>query len=261
MLYKDQLERDLIFSNPPQRIISLVPSITELLYDLGLGDRVVGITKFCLYPKDWYCNKSRIGGTKNVDFEKIKELNPDLIIANKEENNKKEVKELIDSYPVYVSDINNFEEAYLFIESISSILDVAFKGELLLDDIKESIQSIKKSNKKVIYLIWKEPLIAVGKNTFINNVIESLGWVNACEENRYPEISLSKLMDDSVDCVLLSSEPFPFKESHQKEFQLAGLSTRTILVDGEIFSWYGSRMLKMGKYFKELQSIIDKGVG
>lgn len=262
MIVQDHLNRQIDIQKEPQRIISLVPSITELLYDLGLGDRIVGITKFCIHPDNWYRNKPRIGGTKTLNFEAIKALNPDFIIANKEENTESEIKTLMADYCVFVSDINSIMDAKRFIQELGPILGVEKEVRELLTEIEKSIQLIPDfSALNVQYLIWQKPFMGVGKETFIDDVIRLIGWNNLSGKDRYPELSLEELNDEKLDLVLLSSEPFPFKEKHQKSLEEMGLKTPTFLVDGEVFSWYGSRMKEMGRYFQELHQLVDKEVG
>lgn len=241
-------------SYPPQRIVSLVPSQTELLYDLGLIKEVIAITKFCVHPAEWFRNKTRIGGTKNLNIEKIIALQPDLIIANKEENTKKQIEILAKQFPVWVSDIKNVNDALEMIRGIGAITDKQEQGNSLLHEIENNIQTIELASKqkRVAYFIWYQPWMSVGKDTFIHDMLRRIGWQNVFEhEQRYPEISLQALQDAKPDLVLLSSEPFPFKEKHVKEI-LEILPDATVkLVDGEMFSWYGSRMLKAAKYIQD----------
>lgn len=230
----------------PQRIISLVPSLTELLYDLGMGSRVVGITKFCIKPNEWYQSKTRVGGTKTVDFEKIKNLNPDLIIANKEENTKKDIEQLMKLYTVWISDINTFNDAHIAIQAISKICNKENEGRVLLQEIekrKTTYNPEANSRKSVLYLIWKDPYMAVGESTYINDIISILGYENCYKEERYKEISIEEIKLLKPDCIFLSSEPYPFQEKHIEEFKKLIPSIECKIVDGELFSWYGSRLL------------------
>jgi len=245
------------------RIISLVPSQTELLYDLKLEEEVKAITKFCIHPKNWFKNKTRIGGTKNINIELIKKISPDVIIANKEENVKEQVEELAKTIDVYVTDVNNLTDALEMIRNIGTItgktikaLSIATQIEKKFHELSDSIQH--KQKVKAAYLIWQNPYMAVGGNTFIDSMMQYCGLENIFTNvERYPEITLNDLesiKSGKINCelILLSSEPYPFKEKHLHEIQLKLPSTKIMLADGEMFSWYGSRLLKAADYFKNL---------
>ena len=249
----DQLGRAIEFNFPPQRIISLVPSQTELLFDLNLADRVVGITKFCVHPPNWFLSKTKVGGTKKFNFDIIHSLHPDLIIGSKEENYEKGINELALKYPVWASDIISWEDALSMIKDIGNLVDENEKAELLLDRIKNKFEKVNPVPvKRVLYLIWRNPWMAAGKNTFINTMLSKIGLVNCLEVERYPELSVDDMRKLSPEVILLSSEPFPFQRKHIEELQSLLPDTKIILVDGEMFSWYGSRLLKAVDYFSAL---------
>jgi len=256
MIFKDQLNREVEIIEFPKRIVSLVPSQTELLFDLGLEEEVIGITKFCIHPKIWHQTKTRIGGTKKVNIHKIKSLNPDLIICNKEENTKEEIELLANNFPVWISDIKNLSEALDMIKGIGEITGKSEKAALLIKKIKSEFSALKplKTEKKALYLIWKEPWMSVNSETFIHDMLVKCGFTNVTQSNilRYPELTKKELVQLNPDYVFLSSEPFPFKEKHIKELQEVLPKAEIKLVDGEAFSWYGSHLLKSGAYFKEL---------
>ncbi len=274
-LHTDQCGRSVFISPAPQHIISIVPSQTELLYDLGLGDRVAGITKFCIHPDEWFRTKTRIGGTKTIKMDVIDQLQPDLIIANKEENVKEQVEELATQYPVWVSDVNNLEDALEMIAVVGSITSTINKAEEIAGAIKKRFDAMAPNSRRAFgkpsaaeglrtpdstcYLIWKDPYITVGGDTFINNMLQYAGLTNIFAHlNRYPEITISMLQTTSPRLVLLSSEPYPFRQKHVDELKQQLPHSNIILVDGELFSWYGSRLLKTPSYFTELgQRISD----
>ncbi len=239
-----------------ERIVSLVPSQTELLYDLGLDDRVVGITKFCVHPKEWRRSKIIIGGTKTLKHDLIAALNPDLIIANKEENTKEDIEFLMEKYPVYISDIYSLNDALHMIRDVGIITQTEQKAEALTDVIAQerAVYSSRFAHKgEVAYLIWNNPLMVAGRSTFIHAMLEEGGWSNAFEHlERYPEIEMADLIATNPSFVFLSSEPFPFKEKHLKELREILPQSRILLVDGELFSWYGSRLKYAFKYLDEL---------
>jgi len=258
-LYTDQLGRVIELHDTPRRIISLVPSQTELLYDIGLNEEVIGITKFCVHPEHWFKTKTRVGGTKQLHLQKIKELRPDLIIANKEENVREQIEELAKDFPVWISDVNHLSDAIDMIESIGQITNNQSTANTIIDQIKTAFTQLQTLNSQLqtCYLIWKDPYMTVGGDTFINEMMKCAGFQNAFESRqRYPEISIEQLQTIQCDYLLLSSEPFPFKQKHVDELQPLLPNTKIILVDGEMFSWYGSRLLKAPLYFQQLQNQV-----
>lgn len=252
--FTDQLGRSIEVLHPPQRIVSLVPSQTELLYSLGLCDEVVGQTLFCIHPKEMHQIKPRVGGTKKLKIEQIRNLNPDLIIGNKEENEQTQVELLMNEFPVWMSDIKNLDDALNMITQIGELVGKSTEANAMLTDLKQRFNLLKHGNKpkKVLYLIWKEPWMAAGADTFIHDMLQRCGWENVVSEGRYPELSDKQLQDFSPELILLSSEPFPFKEAHLEELQKLCPAAHVMLVDGEMFSWYGSRLLHSVAYFEAL---------
>ena len=255
MLYRDQIGDEVEIKEQPQRIISLVPSQTELLFDLGLDDRVIGITKFCVHPKEWFKSKNRIGGTKDVDIDAVKSLNPDLIIGNKEENTLKDIKALRKIAPVWMSDVNDLEQSIDMIKSIGEICHVSPKANKVSKQITDNFNSFDSDikGKSVLYFIWKNPYMVAANDTFIDSILTNqLGLKNVMSnKKRYPNIDLADVTI-SPDYVFLSSEPYPFKEKHRKEMNEVFPNAKVVLVDGEYFSWYGSRLIKAPSYFKDL---------
>lgn len=241
----------------PQRIISLVPSQTELLYDLGLGDRVVGITKFCVHPRKWLKEKTIVGGTKNFRFDQIDALKPDLIIGNKEENYQEGIETLADKYPIWMSDIVTVQDALDMITAVSEICGETEKGVAMAHDISKGLDNISRTTTgKTLYFIWNKPYMAAGPGTFIHQVMSMAGFENAITEERYPEISDQRLEELNPAYVLLSSEPYPFKQKHVAEVKELLPEAKVELVDGEMFSWYGSRLLKLPAYLENLMKSI-----
>lgn len=257
--YKDQLGSTITLENRPSRIISIVPSQTELLSDLGLDEEIIAITKYCVHPKDWQETKIKIGGTKKLNLEKVKELKPDLIIGNKEENEKSQIEELQKLFPVWMSDIKNLEEALKMIDEIGKITGKEKKALEIQNNIREQFShfklaaaSIVRLRTSVLYLIWKKPFISAGKETFISHLLEICGLKNIISKSRYPEISADEIKKLNPELIFLSSEPYPFREKHIAEFQLLCPKSKVVLVDGEMFSWYGSRLLYAPSYFERL---------
>jgi ABC-type Fe3+-hydroxamate transport system substrate-binding protein len=254
-LSKDMMGRAVFIPKDPQRIISLVPSLSELLYSLGLDNRVVGITKFCVHPHVWEESKAKVGGTKKVNIKAIQALNPDLIIANKEENSAQDIEVLSSLYPVWVSDINSFDEALHAIEWLGEITQSEKRASYLNFAIHKAWSNIalhEIPSRTCAYLIWNDPLMAVGRGCFINSILEKLNLSNIITEKRYPEISFAFLRKEKPDYIFLSSEPYPFKKTHRNKIQQELPDSKIILVDGEMFSWYGSRMIAATDYFNRL---------
>lgn len=256
MIFRDQLNREVEIKNsPPKKIVSLVPSITELLAELGLEEQLTGITKFCIHPQSVFKNKVKVGGTKNINIDKIKSLCPDLIIGNKEENVKEQIEELSNYFPVWMSDVNSYKDAIDIIKAIGIITNTKNRANHLIAEIASSFDKINSTdyllkNKRVLYLIWYRPYIAVGKQTYIDNLLNKINGENAIiNQTRYFEITVEEIKPLNPDYVLLSSEPFPFKEKHKMELQnLLGNQTKVLLIDGEVFSWYGVRMKFLPEY-------------
>ena len=246
----DQMQRSVELTFPLKRIVSLVPSQTELLHYFELEQEVVAITKFCIYPQNWYAEKQRIGGTKKLNIDQIIALKPDLIIGNKEENTKEDISILEKVVPVWMSDVNTFDAALDFILKVGLLCGKMDEAKKLSSEIAGGFKKLETigQGRSVLYFIWDEPAYVVGKNTFIDAMISKIGFTNVCKADRYP--ALSDLKNINPDFVFLSSEPFPFSENHSKKFQELFPSSKVILVDGEMFSWYGSRMLLASDYFK-----------
>ena len=255
MEIQDQLGRKIELKKFPERIVSLVPSQTELLVDLGLEKNIVGITHFCVHPEYLKEIKTSVGGTKKVNLKKVRNLKPDIILCNKEENTKEMVQELQKIAPVHVSDIQTLEDAYELMMAYGEIFNCKELSSVMVDSIKKKADSLRDllkdiPLKKVAYFIWNNPLMVAGQGTFINEMLKLNKFENVFEDERYPETDLQELSEKEIGLCLLSSEPFPFEEKHKKEF--SDIAEKVKLVNGEYFSWYGSRLIKAMDYFKQL---------
>lgn len=252
----DQMHRTIQVPDLPQRIISLVPSQTELLHDIGLGERVVGITKFCIHPEEWFRSKSRIGGTKKVDLAKVRALKPDLIIGNKEENSREDIEALEQEFPVWMSDIRDLEGALDMIERVGELTGTAAEAQRMAASIALSFAALRprEEPRTAAYFIWRDPYMVAGHGTFINDMLQRMGLVNVIHKGdaRYPTITEQELAEADPEVILLSSEPYPFKEKHILELNMICPGTPVHVVDGEFFSWYGSRLLRSPEYFSGL---------
>jgi len=254
----DQIGRSVTVTENPQRIVSLVPSQTEFLADLGLDNEVVGLTRFCVHPDDWRFRKTRVGGTKDFKTDRIRELKPDLIIANKEENDEELIKELAQTFPVWVSDVKTLGDALQMMSDLGALLGRMKESASIISQISESFELLRRNNKglprrRILYLIWKKPYMTVGGDTFISSLLEEAGYHNVMmDKTRYPEVDWNEVQDLGVERVFLSSEPYPFKEKDVLEIKSILPEADIQLVDGELFSWYGSRLLKSAQYFESL---------
>ncbi|MBB6498151.1 ABC transporter substrate-binding protein [Pedobacter cryoconitis] len=258
--FTDQLNTKITINYPPKRIISVVPSQTELLFELGLNEEVIGLTKFCIHPEAAFKAKTKIGGTKKLNIELIRSLKPDLIIGNKEENTREDIELLQKEFPVWMSDIYTLEDAMQTISQIGELVDRQPEASYLNHLIRAGFTDLQTLalergiNKTVAYLIWKGPYMLAGRDTFINDILVKNGLTNVTRESRYPETDLEELAALKPGLVLLSSEPYPFREKHIEELKIAIPAAKVMLVDGEMFSWYGSRLVKAVQYLFQLQN-------
>ena len=261
---QDQIGIVHTFEITPKRIISIVPSITELLCDLGLEPNNVGITKFCVHPYHLKSTKESIGGTKKVNYEKIRALHPDIIIANKEENTMEMVTELKTICTVWVTDIIKIEHNSKMITDFGQIFNCRTEAAKLNDKLNFALANFQEVMKgkpflKAAYFIWKNPYMVSGGDNYINEILKLNHFTNIFENRgRYPEIEIEKLQQEGdPEILFLSSEPYPFKEEDAFEIGRFTHHAKVIFVDGEMFSWYGSRLLKAFNYMSILQKQLE----
>lgn len=246
---------------PPQRIISVVPSQTELLFDLGLDNEVVGITKFCTHPSDKIRGKTIVGGTKTLHLSRIHALRPDLVLANKEENTREQIDELRRHYPVHVTDVITIYDALTMMGTVGKLVDKEQQVGEMARQIAASFASLAPLPLplSVAYLIWQQPYMVAGRGTFIHAMLAAAGFQNAFGgQTRYPIVLADALRDSRPDLIFLSSEPYPFAQKHVAELQAICPTARVLLVDGAVFSWYGSRLLQAVDYFRNLHHKIAR---
>lgn len=262
---KDQLNRKIHLENVPKRIVSLVPSQTELLFDLGLESSIVGITKFCVHPVHFRKKKTIVGGTKDVHFDTIKALQPDIILCNKEENTLEMIQELETIAPVHISNVFTIDDCLELIIMYGQLFSKQMESHRLENQIRLKHDNFKafvedRPTLKTAYFIWKKPWMVAAKETFIDEMLTVNKFNNYYGHlKRYPEVELSEHTAESAELVLLSSEPFPFKEKHRILLKRFFPKAKIIVVDGEAFSWYGSRLLKTFDYFKSLhQDLLNQ---
>jgi ABC-type Fe3+-hydroxamate transport system substrate-binding protein len=278
-IHFDQLNRKVEIPQNPKRIISLVPSISHLLVDLGKEKQLVGITKFCVDPPTMKDKTNVIGGTKKQDFKKIDKLQPDLIIANKEENTKEEIEQLAEKYTVWVSDVRSVSDSIAMIYSLGKILGAEKKADKIIDSISKGFKKVKRKAKKFEqkytagYFIWHDPYMVAGRSNIINSVMKYAGFENVFNSKNslqmqeylkdskgnkhYPQVSIELIRELNPEYILLSSEPYPFNEKHIEEFASILPEAKILLVPGEMFSWYGSKLIESAEYLLNLQTIIS----
>jgi ABC-type Fe3+-hydroxamate transport system substrate-binding protein len=262
-IYTDQLQREIIINSKPQRIISLVPSLTELISELGIEKQLVGITQFCKHPYHLKSTKTIVGGTKKVDFEKIKSLNPDFILCAKEENTPEIVAELENIATVFVADVKSVQESISLIENLGRIFHCQTNAENLIQKMKFHLADFKNftkylPRKKVAYFIWENPWMVAGNDCYINDLLKLNNFINVYEDKgRYPEIAIGNIRKDgNPKIILLPTEPFKFNDEHAFEIGRHSNHAKTVFVEGEMFSWYGSRLLKAIPYFKKMHEVL-----
>lgn len=251
----DALGRPVVLDRPPRRIVSLVPSQTELLADLGLDEEVVGLTRFCVHPGGWKARKPIVGGTKNLRLDRLAALRPDLVLANREENERAQVEAVAASgAPVYVTDVATVDDALAMIRSVGRLVDRAARAEALAGEIEAGFDALGAAEPvRAAYFIWRRPWMTTGGDTFIHDVMRRAGLANVFgERTRYPGVTPEEVAAARPDVLLLSSEPYPFKEAHAAELE-AATGVPAVLVDGEPFSWYGSRMRLAPPYLQALR--------
>jgi len=249
----DHIGRTTTYNFPPKRIISLCPGITETLYSLQLDPEIIGRTEYCIYPKDKVNNASVVGGTKEINTAIIRELKPDLIIVEKEENTKDIVEVLEKDYPVYVAEVQSIPDAHRMITSIGDLTNRNAEADRLVAKIQTAFLALPQlKGKRAAYVIWNEPYMVVGKDTYIQSVLDGMGFINPflSMKSRYPIVTVKDFEDAKLDYVLLATEPYPFDEKHKDMFQKMMPKATPIIVDGEMF-WYGARMIKAAHYFKQ----------
>lgn len=263
---QDQLGRTVILPAAARRIVSVVPSQTELLSGLGLDEEVAGITRFCVRPSGWLGHKTRVGGTKKLDIGVIRSLHPDLILANKEENSREQLEELMEEFTVWISDIATLAEALDMIRSVGVLTGREARAAVLAQHIEERFGALatnrlagQAARPRACYLIWHRPWMAAGSGTFIDEMMGYCGLENALGHlPRYPAVRPEQLQDCRPDVVLLSSEPFPFAEKHAAEMRLILPGAKILFVDGEMFSWYGSRLVAAPAYLRQLRERVSE---
>ncbi|MFO8055328.1 MAG: helical backbone metal receptor [Bacteroidales bacterium] len=240
----------------PGKIVSLCPSITETLIKLGLKDRIAGRTDYCYRPEGETEEIPKVGGPKDIDPEKIDHIKPDLIIAIKEENNRQQIEQLQKAYMVFVFDITTYTGALDMIIRLGELTGKQQEAVTLSDQIDNAFARIPQLNtpRSFLYLVWKDPLMAAGKRTYINNLLTSHGFVNCLDTfaQRYVTLNFEVFKKLEFELAFLPGEPYKFTAEDKKDILAFFPQTDIRLIDGEVFTWYGYRMLHSAEYIKNM---------
>jgi ABC-type Fe3+-hydroxamate transport system substrate-binding protein len=253
----DDLGFRLELKSPPRRIISLVPSWTETLFAMGLGNEVVGVTKFCVEPAAAVASVEKIGGTKNPDLRAIARLEPDFVIANAEENRREDVEKIREQgaavFTTYPKTIPGAVESIL---KLGTALGKESEANAMAREIVRNVSGIEASvgvwSKlpfRVFCPIWKNPWMGFNADTYAHDVLRMLGFNNifASAGERYPTTTLAEAIERKPDIVLLPDEPYEFKDRDIEELKKVlppGLARRVMIVSGRDLHWYGVHMVK-----------------
>lgn len=263
----DSTHTEIDLERPARSVVSLVPSFTELVCDMRLGSRLIGVTRFCIEPAEIVTPIRKVGGTKNPDIERIIELKPELVLANREENNEEDVEALREAgVNVYVGDVRTAEEAKEEIDRVSGLLGgIAMK---LTDGVAEAVEeqqhvSRMRPRLRVAALIWRNPFMAASSDTYIGDLLRLCGGINVCEDSsrgRYPRLSLPDLIALDPEVILLPSEPYRFRERHAAELlaqhgMSAARNGHVYLCDGQNLTWWGVRTPAA---IREVAALLDR---
>jgi ABC-type hemin transport system substrate-binding protein len=266
----DDLGRAIHLAQPPRRIVSLVPSLTELVWSLGAGSRLVGVTRYCTEPAALVAPLPKIGGTKNPQVAAIVALQPDLVLANSEENRREEFEQLLAAgLCLYVSFPTTVAAAADGIERLAAVLGVAAPGQALAGAIRAGLASLGPQPAKRVRVfcpIWRKPWMSIGGDTFAGDLLQYCGGenVSAGWPSRYPVVSLDEIARESPEVILLPDEPYPFQARHRALLggladTPAGRTGRIYLVDGKALSWYGPRTPAALRYFHRILRDARRG--
>ncbi len=261
---KDDLGREHVFATPPRRIVSLVPSLTETIVFLGAKEKLVGITDYCIRPEGTLAAITRIGGTKNPDIAKILSLPPDLVIANKEENEKRHIEALEREVPVFLTYPRSVQDTAKTVRDLGIILEAENTAERFTSAIAAFLHSIKSDPPfsqplRTACMVWRNPWMAAGPDTYASNLLGVFGFENVVPdlENRYPKMTLDAVLERKPDVILLPDEPYDFGDE-DKAFVADFLgkrnaTSRVELIDGAYLTWFGSRTLEALVYLKGIR--------
>jgi len=260
----DALGEELILPRLPQRIVSLVPSITETVIDLGASARLVGITTYCTHPQSVVASIPKVGGTKGFSFRKIDSLTPDLVIANKEENRKQQIEKLRKKYPVFVTYPRTVEDAIKMVADLGVLTATSAMASKFIATCQQLLAAIGNSALgrplRTGCMIWRDPWMAAGADSYASALLGRVGFTNVynLSAGRYPETSLQTVFERNPDVIILPDEPYEFGEQDKQEvesfFSERGKSIRVLLMDGSYLTWFGTRTLKGLRHLRQVKS-------
>ncbi len=250
----DPCGRIVTIHHPAQRVISLVPSLTETLYGLGAGQQVVGVSNFCTHPPESVKNVPKVGGQKNPDFSKITELQPDLLLLNREENRKEDCERLSAHFPVYVSDVRRVTDVPEMIRDIGRLTDRGSAAEVLAGKIEQAVihtalDHIPKHCIRVVTLIWHSPLMTANGDTYLSDWLRRAGAANVFQDaaERYPKVTIEQIVEMRPEVIFFPSEPHQWTDeeikSTMKKIETSGWTAEPVVIDGAAITWYGTRTL------------------
>ncbi|MEF3274797.1 MAG: helical backbone metal receptor [Chloroflexus sp.] len=255
MLVRDALGRRIELVSPPQRIVSLVPSMTEWLFSVGAGERVVGITDFCLEPAAAIAHLPRLRGTKNPDRSAIIALRPDLVIAEQEENRERDVQALAAAgINVYVTAIRSVADVLTQLTALAAVLGVTDSAAPMMNTLRAVLAHPPTPRRRVLALIWRDPWMAIGQTTYAGDLLRLSGGINVAEAlpGRYPRAPLAKFLELEPDLILLPSEPYPFSERDLPAFAAVAERCQITFCDGMALTWPGPRTHAALRMFRQL---------
>ena len=274
MEFQDAHNRCLSLPHVPQRIISLVPSITETVFTLGAGARVVGVTSYCTHPPDGVASVTQVGGTKDPNLETIERLEPDLIIINDEENRKEDFQALVErDFPVYVTAPRTVAEGIRLVEQLGPVVGCQEQAQMLAESLWQPYQAATNACKeaerlRVFCPIWRKPWMSFNHETYSDDMLRCCGGENVLQTKgeRYFSLSLDEVAAADPHIVLLPSEPYPFAEKHFIHLEplkktAAGRGGHFYCVDGMALCWYGPRiadgLTELSRLFAFVRGTID----
>jgi ABC-type Fe3+-hydroxamate transport system substrate-binding protein len=263
----DALGRPFSLGRASERIVSLVPSLSEALFAFGLGERIAGVTRFCVEPREGVAGKAKVGGTKTLDVAAVEALRPDLIIASAEENREEDVRRLIEGgWPVFVTLPTTVRGAIDLLGQLAALTDSTEAARPIIQEAEEALAAVRAANVgreplRVFCLIWRDPYMTIGPDAYMHDVIAVCGGRNIFEgrKERYPRVELAEIAALDPEAILLPSEPYRFRQRHLADFepftQVAAVRLgNVLLVDGRMLSWYGPRI---GRSLRELSALLD----
>lgn len=266
MIFIDDLGNELNFDKKPKRIISLVPAITETLYDLNLEELIIGVTKECTYPIHFKSTKQIVGDTKTIELEILKELKPDLVFCNTTINSLEIITKLQKVTKVYITKVITIDDSKQMIKNLGILLNRRTEADLLnrkidlkLEDFKLFITSF--NTLKVAYFTGYNPWIATGNKTYTNSLLSLNKYTNIYNAQNYlPKINPKRIRHDGdPEILFFPSKPFTFEDQHAFEISEYTNRSSAVFIDGEMFGWFGSRLIKAFEYFKTLRNRLDEG--